>query len=210
MAIRWYFDFISPFAWLQWPYVQRLRMTRSVELRPVLLAGLLDHHGTIGPAEIPSKRLFTYRHVLWKAAAAGQPLRFPPAHPFNPLAALRLCVHAGSSASAVDAIFRHIWEHGRAGDSAEALLPVARSLGVDVHAAVADSEAKRMLRANFDQAIADRVFGVPTLVHGGCLFWGKDATAMFDASLAGDPLFEGEAMHALETLPIAASRGGRQ
>ena len=90
----WYFDFISPFAYLQWQAVRRLPGIVPV-CRPVLLAGLLSHHGHKGPAEIPSKRLFTYRHAQWRADRAGIPMTFPPAHPFNPLAALRLCIAAG-------------------------------------------------------------------------------------------------------------------
>jgi hypothetical protein len=42
-------------------------------------------------------------------------LRFPPAHPFNPLAALRLCIAAGSDARATEAIFEWIWGQGRGG-----------------------------------------------------------------------------------------------
>lgn len=210
MAIRWYFDFISPFAYLQWPYVSALATRHAVELRPVLLAGLLDHHGSTGPAGIPAKRVFTYRHVMWKAARAGQPLRFPPAHPFNPLAALRLCAHAGSSVQAVDAIFRHVWEQGNAGDTADALAPVAQALGVDADVAITDPRAKAALRGNFDQAIADGVFGVPTLVHAGQLFWGEDATSMFDDHLAGGAFLAGDAVRALDGLPVGATRGGRQ
>lgn len=209
MPIRWYFDFISPFAYLQWPAILRIAARHPLEPRPLLLAGLLDHHGSTGPAELPAKRLFTYRHVLWKAASAGRPLRFPPAHPFNPLAALRLCAHAGSRLDAVDAIFRHIWEHGHAADSAEALEPVAQALGVDAHAAIADEDAKARLRANSAQAIADGVFGVPTLVHRGQLFWGEDATAMFEQHLAGDAFLDSEPFAALDRLPVGAARQRR-
>lgn len=105
--IRWYFDFISPFAYLQWHRVRTMQRHGPIELRPVLLAGLLGHHGQKGPAEIPGKREFTYRHVQWRAGRAGIAMRFPPAHPFNPLAALRLCIAAGSSPEATDAIFNH-------------------------------------------------------------------------------------------------------
>lgn len=206
MAIRWYFDFISPFAYLQWPRIAALADRHGIEPCPVLLAGLLDHHGQRGPAEIPAKREFTYRHVLWKAARAGRPLRFPPAHPFNPLPALRLCLHAGASHAAIGAIFDHVWAHGREADSAQALAPVARALGVDIDAALADPEAKARLRRHYEQAVADRVFGVPTLVHDGRLYWGEDATDMFEDALAGDPLFESEAMRALDALPVAAAR----
>lgn len=59
MSIAWYFDFISPFAWLQWPKVKALAAAQPVALRPLLLAGVLDHHGQKGPAEIPRKREFS-------------------------------------------------------------------------------------------------------------------------------------------------------
>lgn len=206
MTVQWYFDFISPFAYLQWPRIAALAGRHPVELRPVLLAALLEHHGQLGPAEIPAKRTFTYRHVLWKAAHAGRPLRFPPTHPFNPLPALRLCVHAGSTPRAVEAIFDHVWGRGLAADSADAVAPLAAALGVDAVAALADADAKARLRANGEAAIAAGVFGVPTLVVDGRLYWGEDATGMAEAAIAGDPLFDTEAMHALDDLPVGIAR----
>ena len=207
MATRWYFDFISPFAYLQWPRIQALATRHAVQPRPVLLAALLDHHGQKGPAEIPAKRDFTYRHVAFKAARAGRPLRFPPAHPFNPLPALQLCLHAGATPAAIDATFDHVWAQGRAADSADALAPVAERLGVDAARAIADPGAKAALRACTDEAIAAGVFGVPTLVHDGRLYWGEDATDMAEAAIAGDPLFDSPGFRAIADLPVAARRG---
>ncbi|MFN3903889.1 DsbA family protein, partial [Rehaibacterium terrae] len=147
--IRWYFDFISPFACLHWPKVRALAEREVVEFRPILFAGLLDRHGQKGPAEIPGKREFTYRHVLWRARRSGVPMRFPPAHPFNPLAALRLCLAAGATPEAIAAIFDWIWCEGRAGDSPQALAPVAARLGIDdIAAAIAAPAVKARLREN--------------------------------------------------------------
>jgi 2-hydroxychromene-2-carboxylate isomerase len=61
-------------------------LSYSVDYRPVLFAGLLKHHGQLGPAEIAGKRDWTYRQVLWLAHSHGVPLQMPAAHPFNPLA----------------------------------------------------------------------------------------------------------------------------
>jgi 2-hydroxychromene-2-carboxylate isomerase len=144
-ANRWYFDFISPFAYLQWPKVRALMQEHTIQPVPILLAAVLDARGQKGPAEIPSKREFTYRHVLWQARAAGVPLRFPPKHPFNPLPALRLCIAAGASPTSIDAIYDWIWVQGRAADTLQALEPVREALGLP--AGAADSaEAKAMLR----------------------------------------------------------------
>lgn len=205
--VAWYFDVISPFAWLAWPKVRELAKRQPVALRPVLLAGLLGHHGQKGPAEIEPKRLFTYRHVLWQARRRGIPLVFPPGHPFNPLPALRLIVALGSTPAALDAVFDWIWARGHAADSVEALAPLARSLGIeDLATTLATPAVRDTLRANFDDAVAAGVFGVPTLAVGDDLFWGEDALDFALATLADPGLLKDPEMHRLTTLPTSARR----
>ena len=206
-GLAWYFDFISPFAYLQWPAIRELAAQRAVTLRPVLLAALLGHHGHKGPAEIPAKRAFTYRHVLWRARSRGVPLAFPPAHPFDPLPALRLCIAAGVTPAAVTTLFDWLWAEGRAGDSAAALAEPARRLGIaDAAAAIAAPAVKARLRAETEAAIAAGVFGVPTLAIGGDLFWGEDATGFAQAVLADPGVLQDPAMRRLAALPEGATR----
>jgi 2-hydroxychromene-2-carboxylate isomerase len=57
---------------------------------PVLFAGLLNALGTKGPAEVPPKRLYVFKHAFRLAHGLGVPLAPPPAHPFTPLLALRV------------------------------------------------------------------------------------------------------------------------
>lgn len=209
-SLTWYFDFISPFSYLQWQRLKPLLREREavgtpVRLVPIVFAAVLDARGQKGPAEIPGKREFTYRHVLWLARQAGVTLRFPPAHPFNPLASLRLSIAAGDTPEAVDSIFDWIWTHGRPGDSVEALVPLMAALDVPADALDAD-QTKAALRANTDAAIAAGVYGVPTLSVGDELFWGYDATdfalaAMHDASLMQD-----EEMRRVSGLPVGLQR----
>jgi len=177
---------------------------------PVVFGAVLAAHGQKGPAEIPGKREFTYRHVLWQARQEGVALRFPPAHPFNPLAALRLCVAAGSTAHAVDAVFDWIWQRGEAGDSLEALAPVAAMLGIDAASAQGEA-AKAQLRTNTEAAIAAGVFGVPTLAFDGgpldgMLFWGNDAHAFALAALRNPEVLADPEMQRIATLPIGVQR----
>ncbi len=205
MHTSWYFDFISPFACLQWPKVRALMETEPVVPVPIVFGAVLAAVGQKGPAEIPGKREFTYRHALWRARERGVTLRFPPAHPFNPLPALRLCIAAGTTPAAIDALFEWIWLRGEAGDSAEALAPVAARLGVATDG-LADSTVKTALRANTDAAIAAGVFGVPTLAVGQALFWGDDAHDFALAALRDPGLLDEPEMRRLATLPEAARR----
>lgn len=203
----WYFDFISPFAYLQWQRVRALPL--ELEPRPILFAALLDHWGQKGPAEIPAKRTFTYQFVQWRARRAGVRLRFPPAHPFNPLAALRLCLACGASRASVGAIFDWIWGEGRLLDGADAIDALGARLGVDdAPAAIARPDVKLALRTNTERAIADNVFGVPTTLIDGHAFWGDDATPMLEDYLAHPELFEDDEMRRIAQLPQAASRIG--
>lgn len=205
-TLDWYFDFISPFAYLQWRRLRRDHADVALNPKPVLFAGILDHVGQLGPAEIPQKRRHTYRIVLWQAREAGIPLHFPPAHPFNPLPALRLCLAAPDRMQAIDAIFAHLWEHGRQGDSAATLAGVAASLGIDdPAAAIARDEVKRELLANGAEAMALGVFGVPTLKVRDELFWGNDATDLALA-YARDPAMLDAEMRRVDALPEAVQR----
>ena len=208
--LAWYFDFISPFSYLQWQRLKPLLREREaagapVRLVPIVFAAVLDARGQKGPAEIPGKREFTYRHVLWLARQAGVPLRFPPAHPFNPLASLRLSIAAGNRPEAVDSVFDWIWNQGRAGDSVEALVPVMAALDVPAEALESDA-TKAALRANTDIAIAAGVYGVPTLAVGSELFWGNDSFDFALATISDPALLQDEEMRRVSELPVGLQR----
>jgi len=203
---RWYFDFISPFAYLQLPRMRALRERIAIEAVPIVFGAVLARNGQLGPAEIPGKREFTYRFVQWQADRSGIPLRFPPAHPFSSLAALRLCVAAGGGWDAVQAIFDHVWRDGGAAGTDD-LRDVASGLGVgDVAATIARADVKDSLRANTDTALAAGVFGVPTLALDGELYWGNDASAMIEDRLADPGLFDGAEYRRIAALPIGVER----
>ncbi|HEV2286003.1 MAG TPA: 2-hydroxychromene-2-carboxylate isomerase [Steroidobacteraceae bacterium] len=205
--VSWVFDCLSPFAYLGFRDLERL--PAHVELRyvPVLLAPLLNHFGQKGPAEIPSKRTFTYRFVLWRAGRLGLPMRFPPVHPFNPLAALRLIVAAGSDRRAAGAVLDAVFRDGRDLTDAAVIADLARTLGVaEPERAVSDPAVKQRLRENTDWALTRGVFGVPTLVIGEELFWGQDAFEMALDYLADPAAFQTPQMRAVERLPVGVER----
>lgn len=204
-SLVWYFDVISPFAALAIPEMEALSAEHDVTFRPVLFAGLLKAFGHLGPAEIPAKRTQTYRIVQWLANERGIPFRAPPAHPFNPLALLRLlCVRELSIADAAVA-FWLVWGEGRDPQSPETAAALADALGVSPDAGN-DPAVKDRLRANTEVAVAAGVYGVPTLAIGDELFWGLDAMPMARAYLADPGLFASGEMARVSNLPMAVER----
>jgi 2-hydroxychromene-2-carboxylate isomerase len=114
--ITFYLDFISPYAYLAFEELpkQLMGISHRVEYRPILFGAVLNHHGHMGPAEIPGKREWTYRQVVWQAKQMGVKLDMPLAHPFNPLSLLRLAVACSDDGApnryVCETIFRHVWQ----------------------------------------------------------------------------------------------------
>ena len=205
-----YLDVISPYASLAFERLpQALEgISHAVSYQPVLFASMLKAHGNLGPAEFKPKREWTYRHVLWLAQAQGTPLRMPAAHPFNPLALLRLalaCSHDGQPNRWVcETIFRHVWAEGgdpndpqRLADLTQRLQPVLDPAGEAV---------KALLKDRSGQAIAQGVFGVPTIEAEGKLFWGLDALPMLRDCLSGGAWFHGSDWDDAAKLPVGVQR----
>lgn len=208
--ITFHFDFVSPYAYLAFEQLPAALegLSYTVDYRPLLFAGLLKHHGQLGPAEIGPKRAWTYRQVLWQAQAHGVPLQLPAAHPFNPLAPLRLALACGDGGSVnryvAETIFRHVWRGGA--DAADATRLQALQSQLQPRRDPAGDEVKDALRANTEAAIAAGVFGVPTCEVDGRLFWGFDALPMLRAWLEGGDWFASGAWEQAAALPVGQAR----
>lgn len=208
--IDFYFDFISPFAYLAFEHLPEalLGHSYSVRYKPVLFGALLQQHGQLGPAEIASKRDWTYRQVAWIARRHGIPFQMPAAHPFNPLPLLRLAVACGidglPNRHVTETIFAHVWRGGADAVDAQRLQVLAEQLAPARDPASAD--VKVGLKALTDEALALGVFGVPTLVVDGRSFWGFDALPMVRDYLDGDSWFAGPDWDAATSIPVGIRR----
>ncbi len=205
--ITFYLDFISPYAWLAFQKLPEslLGLSYRVSYKPVLLGAVLRHHGQLGPAEIPAKRDWTYRHVLWLAQRDGVELTMPSSHPFNPLGLLRLALacdaHGQPNRYQCETLFRHVWCGGADAADAQRLHSLTDQLSPQRDPA--DAAVKTQLKRNTDEAIAAGVFGVPAYEVDGKLFWGYDALPMLSDYLRGDPWFAGPDWNVPVTTPSA-------
>ena len=208
ISATWYFDVISPFAYLQAMRLDQLPDRVSLICKPTLFAGYLNHWGHLGPAEIEPKKVFIFRQCAWRARRMGVDFKLPPNHPFNPLRALRLAEALDGDLKAVQAIFRSVWVDGDLPDNDEGWAGIQASAGViDGDALVNDPEIKVRLKTNGDKAIAAGAFGVPTFVIGGEVFWGDDAFDMvLDYLENPDMFFDDDMKRAVGLVPTAVRR----
>jgi 2-hydroxychromene-2-carboxylate isomerase len=217
--IHFYFDVISPYAWLAFKALPSTLegIAHRVHYRPVVFGAMLKHHGQLGPAELPGKRDWTYRQVMWLAKQQGTVLQMPASHPFNSLALQRMAVATSPNGEptreVVEAIFKHVWCSGLEAADANRMAELQTHLTqwmqqsqpnfqIDIQA----PEVKQKLQQQTQAAIDLGLFGVPSMVVDGQVFWGNDALSMLRAYLEGDAWFESADWRDAGKLPVGIRR----
>ena len=217
--IHFYFDVISPYAWLAFKALPSTLegIAHRVHYHPVVFGAMLKHHGQLGPAELPGKRDWTYRQVMWLAKQHGTVLQMPASHPFNSLALQRMAVATSSNGEpareVVEAIFKHVWCSGLEAADANRMAELQAQLTqwmqqsqpnfqIDIQA----PEVKQKLQQQTQAAIDLGLFGVPSMVVDGQVFWGQDALPMLRAYLEGDAWFQSSDWRDVGQLPVGVRR----
>ena len=206
--VDWYFDFISPFAYLQFSQFKRFENDLSITIHPVVFGALLKHWGQLGPAEIVPKRIFTYRFFKWKADRLGIEYTMPPSHPFNPLPALLSCIAGNSTYEVTKEIFDIIYKQGEQPDQKEGREKLETLLNKypSDYSELDESALKKILRTNTSRAIENGVFGVPTFVVDQQIFWGGDSSDMMLDFIKNPELFSSEEMQRVSSMPMGLIR----
>ena len=196
-SIHFYFDYISPFAYFAWRQLPSIaeKYNRRIEAHPVVFGKLLDHWGQLGPAEIAPKRKWLNQFCLRYAVVNGFEYNPPKYHPFNPLAALRMSLAEVSGTHQhrlITAIFESGWSRGKDLGDLPTLISLMDEQGLDgayLSEEIANAEVKNLLVNETAMAIEKGVFGVPSMIVDGNLFWGNDQMEHIELVLADrDPL----------------------
>lgn len=191
--LRFYFDYISPYAYLASTQVRSLAARHDVEVEPipVLFAAMLASTGNQGPAKIPARREYMLHDITCLGRALNVPIAPPATHPFNPLTALRVshAVEREERWRLVDALYRATWVDARRVDDAKVIAVIATECGFDGEALLAraaSDEVKAALRDVTDAVIQQGAFGVPTMALDDQLFWGVDSLPLLERYLVDD------------------------
>jgi 2-hydroxychromene-2-carboxylate isomerase len=187
MVVSFWFDVGSPNAYLAHRVLPAIEQRTSAcfVYEPMLLGGLFKLTGNSSPvvafANVKNKldyeflemRRFVERHGLTS-------FRMNPYFPINTLQMMRMATAAkmdGTLATAVEAMFRHMWELGtNMGDPAIAQAAL-KDAGVDVERLAAraqEQDVKDALVANTQRAFERGAFGAPTFFVGDAMYFGKD------------------------------------
>ncbi|MGI9430562.1 MAG: 2-hydroxychromene-2-carboxylate isomerase [Myxococcota bacterium] len=179
-TIRFYFSFRSPYAWLA---SERLEAELGdlgvpIERLPIYpTPGLFPND----PVALPNKAAYLVQDVSRLAREQGLPLRFPTRDDVDwslPHAAFLAAEAEGAGHAFMLEVFRKRFSEGRhLGDDA-ALAEAATAAGLDADRLLAAARSEALLaraEAGFGDGIErDQIFGVPSFVYRGRLYWGQD------------------------------------
>lgn len=187
-AIRFWFDFASPYAYLSAARIRPLADAAGVPIdwRPFLLGPIFQaaSGGASGRQPMsPAARTYKWRDLERAAARHGLPYRLPAKYPPDGLKAARIALAAldeGWGEAWIGACFRAAYVEDLDLADPATLSAIAVRLGREgdaLAAHAADPALKARLRASTEEAMAAGVFGAPAFVVDGAppeLFWGDD------------------------------------
>jgi 2-hydroxychromene-2-carboxylate isomerase len=190
-AIEFYFDPISPFAYLGSIEIERVaaRLGRKVVWKPVLIGiTILKVMGLRPLPETPLKGPYLRHDAIRLAEYYGIPFRYHGLSGVNSLAALRAFVSLNEcdpslAKSLMQRVFERLWVRGVDITDLSAIAEEAKTLGVEEASLTRDIEsehAKTLLRQQVDAAIEAGVFGVPYFVVDSEPIWGVDRIWMVE------------------------------
>ncbi|ADZ72523.1 2-hydroxychromene-2-carboxylate isomerase [Polymorphum gilvum] len=190
-ALDFYFDFMSPFAYLAFQKVPTLCREYGLEFRPHVanLPRLKLLAGNTGPANvtIPLKLRYLRKDLDRWAALYGVPLVFPKSLASETLnkAFLHAADH-GAGEAFIKAAWDRVWGEGADPADPSLLAGLARQFGWNedsLAAWVASEQAEARYEAGTRAAHEAGVFGMPTMIVGDEMWWGNDRLAFMEKSL---------------------------
>jgi 2-hydroxychromene-2-carboxylate isomerase len=193
LSVDFYFDFSSPFAYLASTQIEAIctRHQAPLRWRPMLLGGVFKAlGGPMVPIETFSPPKQRYQGVelerwatYWKA-----PFVWPTRFPMRTVKALRIALSLGDKMLPyVSRTFRAYWAEDLDIDNEGVLRRLLQESGFDPAqvSAAEDPTYKKALIEATQTAVDIGVFGAPTAIIDGHLFWGQDRLFLVERVLEG-------------------------
>lgn len=186
-GVAYWFDFASSYSYLSTMRIEAAAARAGVALvwRPFLLGPIFQALGwETSPFRLQkAKGAYMARDIARRAAALGIPFQLPESFPSQSVAAARWAI-AALETPAGPAFCRAVagahFGAGRALSEPELLADCAAAAGLDPETLARRAEdpaLKPRLRENTEAAMRLGIFGAPSFIARGELFWGDEQLA---------------------------------
>ena len=184
VKFEFWYDFASPYSFLSAMRIEGLASAAGVETlwRPFLLGPIFKSQGwDTSPFNIyEAKGRYMWRDIERLCAKYGIPFRKPSVFPRNGVLASRVALISESSEwrrSFSKLVFIANFAEDKDISDEVVIASLLESLGEDPERIIQSAlleENKAMLRHATEDAIGRGIFGAPSFVAGGEIFWGND------------------------------------
>ena len=183
-TVDFFYEFASTYSYIAAMRIAPLANGAGVTLRwrPFLLGPIFKAQGwDTSPFNLyPAKGRYMVRDCERQCADLGLSFRLPEPFPQNSLQAARVALAGLDEGWGEDfsrAVYRAEFAEGRNIGEPAVIADIVQALGHDASAALARAQSddiKGRLRANTEEAQRRGIFGAPSFIAGGELFWGND------------------------------------
>ena len=195
-AIRFYFDFASPYAYFASREIEKLGVDcgRSVEWKPVLLWAALKAHEIAAPMDVPVKRDYFLNDMARSARFYGAPYKTPAKLPLSSHLAARLFYFFGKVNSKMalpfaERVFSAFFAEGLDISDETVMVALAENFGLSeelIMEGMKGPTGRSLLEAAVGEAIADGMIGSPFFIADDEKFFGADRLNHLEWFLKGD------------------------
>ena len=193
-TVDYHYSLISPWSYLGGPRLDRIAAEAgaTVNFKPVDLGEVFPVSGGLPLGKrAPQRRAYRMMELRRWRDHLGMPLTLEPRHfPTAERPAALLVVAARESDAGAgplsNAILRAVWAEERDVADSDTLRAICAETGLDGEALMAragDDDIARAYAADTAEAIERGVFGAPSYIYDGELFWGQDRLEFLERAL---------------------------
>ncbi|KLK89944.1 DSBA oxidoreductase [Microvirga vignae] len=194
-VIDYYFSLVSPWAYIgHAPFMDIVqRYGAEVNFKPVFLGRVFSETGGLPlPQRHPARQRYRLVELQRWREKRGLSFSITPKHwPFDVNLADRYVIAITTTGKSPDAFLRRafaaVWEEERNLADPLVLTELAEQAGLDSSALMdiaTGSTTEAIYALNLENAVAADVFGSPSYVLDGEVFWGQDRLDLLDDALS--------------------------
>ena len=176
--IDFYFDIISPYAYIAYKKILKIKDI-NVKLKPILLGGLHNLAGITAPAFNKYKMKNMQNDCELVAKKNNISFKWNSKFPINSLNIMRgyLCVKDNKKEEYLNNFFEAYWKDDLDLSNEENIKILLKKLKIDEHDffnLIKNQDTKDKLKQFTQEAFEKEVFGAPTFIVNNKIFWGQD------------------------------------
>ena len=179
--IEFYYDIVSPYTYLAYKRIIEIEKTSNIKFiyKPILLGGLHKLSNITAAAFIESKKKYTMQDCKIIAEKFKIKFKYNDKFPISSLNIMRgvLVIDDSKKKNYIDKFFNAYWCNNVDLSNESEIIKILDILEIDYdkhNKKINDKRTKDLLKNLTNEAFKKEVFGAPTFIVNGKIYWGQD------------------------------------